>query len=60
MIGRFNDRFRKWIDGYENWRTEGYYFHTVQGRLPIGRVIRIYHLAIVQSEKACVRRQRVR
>ena len=33
MIGRFNERFRKWIDGYENWRTEGYYFHTVQDRL---------------------------
>jgi len=35
VIGRFNERFRKWIDGYENWKTEGYYFHTVQDRLPI-------------------------
>ena len=35
VIGRFNERFRKWIDGYENWRTEGYYFHTVQDWLPV-------------------------
>jgi len=27
-IGRFNQRFRAYIDGYENWKEEQYYFHT--------------------------------
>ena len=28
IIGRFNERFRKWICGYENWREEIYFHHT--------------------------------
>ena len=29
IIGRFNERYIKYINGYENWKEENYYFHTV-------------------------------
>ena len=29
LIGRFNERYVKYINGYENWRQENYYYHTV-------------------------------
>ena len=29
-IGRFNERFEKWICGYENWRKEVYFYHTTK------------------------------
>ena len=28
LIGRFNDRFQSFIDGFENWKAEPYYLHT--------------------------------
>ena len=30
IIGRFNVRYVKFINGYENWRNESYYAHTVK------------------------------
>ena len=30
IIGRFNERFEKWICGYENWRKEVYFYHTTK------------------------------
>ena len=30
IIGRFNERFYKWICGYENWRKEVYFYHTTK------------------------------
>ena len=30
IIGRFNERFEKWICGYENWRNEVYFYHTTK------------------------------
>ena len=30
IIGRFNERFKKWICGHENWREEVYFYHTTK------------------------------